>query len=44
MKGLPDIDLPTAGRDNITSRFELFPIPPVEIAKNQNLLPNNPGY
>ncbi len=44
MKALPDVDLPTAGRDNLTSRYELFPIPAVEIAKNPNLLPNNPGY
>lgn len=44
MKGLSDYDLPTIGRENLTSRFELFPIPDIEIAKNSNLLPNNPGY
>lgn len=44
MKSLPDIDLPAAGKANITSRYELLPVPDVEIAKNPNLLPNNPGY
>lgn len=44
MKSLPDIDLPAAGKANITSRYKLLPIPDVEIAKNPNLLPNNPGY
>lgn len=44
MKSLPDVDLPTVGRDNITSQFELLAVPSVEIAKNSNLLPNNPGY
>lgn len=44
MKSLPDHDILPEGRNNITSRFELFPIPDVEIAKNPNLLPNNPGY
>ena len=44
MKSLPDHDILPEGRNNISSRFELFPIPDVEIAKNPNLLPNNPGY
>lgn len=44
MKSLPDFDLPTASRDNITDRFLLLPVPDVEIAKNPNLLPNNLGY
>lgn len=44
MKSLPDVDLPTVGRDNINSNFELLAVPSVEIAKNPNLLPNNPGY
>lgn len=44
MKSLPDVDFPKAGKENISSRDELFPIPPIEIAKNKNLLPNNPGY
>lgn len=44
MKSLPDVDLPTIGRDNISEREMLFAVPDVEILKNPNLLPNNPGY
>lgn len=44
MKSLPDVDLPTVGRDNLNANFELLAVPSVEIAKNPNLLPNNPGY
>lgn len=44
MKSLPDYDLPTLGAQNISERDKLFSIPAVEIAKNPNLLPNNPGY
>jgi hypothetical protein len=44
MKSLPEIDMPPAGHANISARFKLFPVPDVEIAKNPNLLPNNPGY
>lgn len=44
MKSLPDADIPPVGRQNLSDRFALLPIPDVEIAKNPNLLPNNPGY
>jgi hypothetical protein len=32
------------GANNVKDMHNLFPIPQAEIAKNANLLPNNPGY
>ena len=37
-------DVNPIGAANVKAHHNLFPIPDVELVKNPNLLPNNPGY
>jgi hypothetical protein len=43
VRNIDPFDL-TIAQENVAERHNLFPVPSVEIAKNPNLLPNNPGY